>query len=50
MVSDGGVESNLKTTRHPPVDRYSQEGRALCPYSSGLGVHAGEVLVGSRPG
>ena len=50
MVSDGGVESYLKTTCHPPVDRYGQVGRALCPYSSGLGVHAGELLVGSRPG
>ena len=50
MVSDGAVESYLKTTRHPPVDRYGQVGRALCPYSSELGIHAGELLVGSWPG
>ena len=50
VVSDKGVESYLKTTRHPPVDRYGQVERALCPYSSELGVHAGELLVGSRPG
>ena len=50
VVSDGGVESYLKTTRHTPVDRYGQVGRALCPYSSELGVHAGELLIGSRPG
>ena len=49
MESDGGVESYLKTTRHPSVDHYGQVGRALCPYSSRLGVHAGELLVGSRP-
>ena len=50
MVSDEGVESYLKTTRHPPMDRYGQVGRALCPYSSWLGVHARELLIGSRPG
>ena len=50
VESDGGVESYLKITRHRPVDRYGQVGRALCPYSSKLGVHAGELLVGSRPG
>ena len=50
MVSDGGVESYMKITRHPPVDRYGQVGRALCPYSPGLGVHVGELLIGSRPG
>ena len=50
VVSDGGVESYLKTTRHPSVDRDGQVGRALCSYSFGLGVHAGELLVGSRPG
>ena len=50
VKSDGGVESYLKTTRHPPVDRCGQVGRALCPYSSGLGVHIRELLVGSRPG
>ena len=44
------MEGYLKTTRHPPVDRYGQVGRALCPYSSGLRVHARELLVGSRPG
>ena len=49
-MSDGGVESYLKITRHPLVDRYGQVGRALCPYSSELGVHSGELLVGSRPG
>ena len=49
MVNDGGVENYLKTTRHLPVDRYGQVGRALCPCSSGLGVHAGELLVGSWP-
>ena len=49
MVSDGGVESYLKTTRHPSVDRFGQVGRALCIYSSGLRVHARELLVGSRP-
>ena len=48
MVSNKGVESYLKITRHPSVDRYGQVGWALCPYSSGLGVHAGELLVGSR--
>ena len=50
MVSDRGVESYLKTTRLPPVDRYGQVGRVLCPYSSGFGVYVGELLVGSRPG
>ena len=50
MESDGGVKSYLKTTRHWPVDFYGQVGRALCPYSSGLGVHAGELIVGSRSG
>ena len=49
MVSDSGVESYLKITRHPVGNRYGQVGRALCPYSSGLGVHAGELLVGSQP-
>ena len=46
VESDEGVESYLKTTHHPPVDRYGQVGRALCPYSSGLRVHARELLVG----
>ena len=50
VVSDEGVESYLITTSHPLVDRYGQVGRALCPYSSGLGVHAGELLEGSQPG
>ena len=50
MVSDGGVESYLKTTRHLSVDRYCREGQALCLYWSKLGVHAGELLIGSRPG
>ena len=50
MESDEGVESYLKTTRHPLVDHYGQVGRALCPYSSRLRVHAGELLVGSRAG
>ena len=49
MVSDKGVERYLKITRHSPVDHYGRVGWALCPYSSGLGVHAGELLVGSRP-
>ena len=49
MVSDGRVESFLKETRHLSVDRYGHVGQALCPYSSGLGVHARELLVGSRP-
>ena len=49
MESDGGVESYLKTTRHLSVDHYGQVGRALCPYSSRLGVHSRELLVGSRP-
>ena len=40
----------MKITHHRPMDRYGQVGQALCPYSSGLGVHAGELLVGSRPG
>ena len=50
VVSDRGVESYLKKTRHLPVDHYGQVGRALCPYSSRLGEHDGELLVGSRPG
>ena len=50
MVSDMGVESYLKITRHLPVDHYGQVGWALCPYLSGMGVHVGELLVGSRPG
>ena len=50
MVSDRGVESYLKITRRPPVDRYGQVRRALYPYSSEFGVHAGALLVGSRPG
>ena len=50
VVSDGGVESYLKTTHHPPVDRYGQVGRVLCPYLSRFRVHAGELLVGSRLG
>ena len=50
VVSDKGVESYLKITRHLSVDHYGQVGRALCPYSFGLGVHVGELLVGSRPG
>ena len=50
VVSDRGVESYMKITHHLPMDHYGQVGRALCPYSSGLGVHAGELLVGSRPG
>ena len=49
MVGDREVESYLKITRHLPVDHYGQVGRALCPYSSKLGVHVGELLVGSRP-
>ena len=44
------MESYLKTTRHQSMDRYGQVERVLCPYSSGLGVHVGELLVGSRPG
>ena len=32
------------------MDRYGQVGQPLCPYSSGLGVHAGELLIGSWPG
>ena len=48
MVSDGGVESYLRTTRRSLVDRYGQVGRVICPYSSELGVHARELLVGSR--
>ena len=39
----------MKITRHLPVDHCGQVGRALCPYSSGLGVHIGELLVGFRP-
>ena len=50
MVSDRGVESYLKITRHLPMDHYGQVGRDLCPYLSGLGVHVGELLVGFRPG
>ena len=50
VESDGGVETYLKTTRHWPVDCYGQVGWALCPYSSRLGVHTGDLLVGSRPG
>ena len=44
------MESYLKETRHPSVDRYGHVRQALYPYSSGLGVHARELLVGSRPG
>ena len=43
------MDTYLKITRHPPVDRYGQVRRALYPYLSGLGVHVGELLVGSRP-
>ena len=50
MASDEGVESYLKIARHLPVDHCGQVGRALCPYSSGLGVHVGELLVGFCPG
>ena len=50
MESDGGVESYLKRTHHPSVDGYGQVGRALYPYSFELGVHVGELLVGSWPG
>ena len=32
------------------MDHYGQVGRALFPYSSGLGVHVGQLLVGFRPG
>ena len=49
MVSDGGVESSLKITRHLSVDHCGQVRRALYPYSFGLGVHVGELLVGFRP-
>ena len=44
------MERYLKITHHLSVDHYGQVGRALCPYSSGLGVHVEELLVGSRPG
>ena len=50
MVSDKGVESYLKITRHLPMAHYGQVGQALCPYSSGLGVHVGELPVGSHLG
>ena len=50
MVNDEGVESYLKTTHHLPVDRYGQVRRDLCPFSSELGVHVGELLIGSWPG
>ena len=48
VVNDGGVESYRKITRHLPVDHYGQVGRALCPYSFGLGVHVWQPLVGFR--
>ena len=44
------MERYLKITRHLPVDHYGRVERALFPYSSGLGVHVGELLIGSRPG
>ena len=44
------MESYLKIACHLPVDHCGQVGRALCPYSSGLGVHVGELLVGFCPG
>ena len=49
MANDGGVESYWKITRHLTVDHYGQVRWALCPYSSGLGVHVGQLLVGFRP-
>ena len=49
MANDGGVESYRKITRHLPVDHYSQVGQALFPYSSGLGVHVEQLLMGFRP-
>ena len=48
MVSDEEVESCLKRTRHQPDDHYGQVGRALFPYSPGLGLHAGRHHVGCR--
>ena len=49
MVNDEGVESYRKITRHLLADHYGQVGRALCPYSSGLGVHVRQLLMGFRP-
>ena len=42
------MESCLKRTRHLSDDHYGQVGRALCPYSPGLGVQVRQHLVGFR--
>ena len=48
MVSDGEAKSCLKRTRHQSYDHYGQAGRALFPYSLGLGLHSGRHLGGCQ--